>query len=85
MGCCALAVTTFLKTRPYSWRSKLMQIALEFLRAGSGNGACSIGEYVHVLARKERESDLYLPEWLFPKTEDPGSSTHLQHSEKVTG
>lgn len=72
MGCEALAATSFLRTEPFSLKSRLYLALLGRLRNGSGNGACSYGQFVYVLSRKVRTTEVYRPEWLFPKTRDAG-------------
>jgi len=77
MGCREVDVTSFLKTEPFSWKSRLFQQGLRFLRRNSDNGACSFGQHVHVVARKSSDTDIYRPQWLFPVTNDGGRTAHL--------
>lgn len=84
MGCAPLDVTSILAMTPFSLKSRLMQHALQLMRRHSGNGACSYGQYVYVSARKERESALWRPEWLYPRSQDAGGKAHLERAEPLT-
>jgi 2-polyprenyl-3-methyl-5-hydroxy-6-metoxy-1,4-benzoquinol methylase len=67
MGCKIIRSTTFLRTEPYSWKSRLFHWLLEFLRRNSGNGTYSLGLYVYIVAQKESDSAIYRPDWLYPQ------------------
>jgi len=59
-------VTSFLKTEPFSLKSRLFLAAINFLRRRSRNGTCSHGQHIHVIARKHSDAEIYRPQWLFP-------------------
>jgi hypothetical protein len=70
MGC-ASTPTSFLDEGPYPrLTSRIAVSVLHWLRKGSGNGLCSTGRHVHVLAQKHSEPQMeYRPAWLYPTTE----------------
>lgn len=80
MGCQATTITSFLKTEPFSLKSRLFLTLLDLFRRNSGNGDCSYGQHIYVLAEKVRDTDLYRPEWLLPETSDRGRTVHLESS-----
>jgi SAM-dependent methyltransferase len=77
MSCRTVVTTSFLGTEPFSFRSRLFLALLRLLRRRSGNGECTYGQHVYVLARKDGASELYRPDWLFPKTCDKGGRPQL--------
>lgn len=70
MGC-ASRPTSFLDEGPYpTLKSRIAIKLLQRMRKASGNGPCSTGRHVHVLAQKHSEPEMeYRPEWLYPRTE----------------
>lgn len=77
MNCEVIEVTTFLRTEPFSLKSRAFLAALRWFRRASGNGDCSYGQHVHVVARKRGDPAPYRPEWLFPATDEGGRTAHL--------
>ncbi|HUY91138.1 MAG TPA: methyltransferase domain-containing protein [Pirellulales bacterium] len=85
MGCELGCVDSFLNEAPFSLKSRILQHALQFMRRKSGNGRCSFGQFVYVLAEKHRDAEIYRPQWLYPRTGDEGGQVHLrQHAPAVT-
>lgn len=77
MGCKTAALTTFLKTEPFSLKSRFYLMALEAMRRNSGNGDCSIGQVIYCLSRKEQDRPVNRPHWLFPPSRTGGRTEHL--------
>jgi hypothetical protein len=77
-GCSPEVLTTFLKTEPFSLKSAVFLRLVERMRQGSGNGACTIGQHIYLLSRREREGEYFRPGWLFPASSPGGRDSHLK-------
>jgi hypothetical protein len=68
MGCTTVLLTTFLRTEPFSAKSRLFLRFLEYLRRDSGNGTPSIGQHIYLLSERKVQAKVWRPTWLFPDT-----------------
>jgi hypothetical protein len=66
MGCQVPTLTTFINAEPFSFKSRLFHWWLEWMRRGTGNGTCSLGQHIYAVATKTGTADVCRPEWLNP-------------------